>query len=194
MFAAAGTVANTNTLHGSSGISGFYIEGTGNYQYAGDYFNGTNSAIDPLVTQTVYKWKPYATDGTTLTAIRGTSSFDSTQFTVTDGFVQFTGVPLTWVDRAVSATVVSNQGNFIPVAGVQLTLPAVPAQGDVCLFKDIGGNPFDILANAGQTMQFGSTTGTIATNTLIGDAVDLTYYAAGSAWVANSIVGIWNVT
>lgn len=195
LFNAAGTVANTNTMHGSSGISGFYIEGVGNYQYASDYFNGVNSDIDPLVTVSVYKWKPYGTAGTSVTAVRGTSSFDSTSFAVVDGFVTFTGSAgsFVWVDQAAPTVVTANQGNFVD-STITLTLPAAPVQGDTCKFKmRVAPQPMVIAANAGQTLQVASGTGTTATSTAQGDAMELTYQASTATWCADSIIGLWTV-
>ena len=46
-----------------------------------------NIAIAGTLTTNVYDWKPYATQGTSITATVGTASFDQDFFTVTNGFV-----------------------------------------------------------------------------------------------------------
>jgi hypothetical protein len=197
LFAAAGTVANTTTIHSSSGISGFYVEGTGNYQYAGDYFTGGNSSIDPLVTVTVYKWRPYATAGTTLTAFRGTSSFDSTQFTCVDGFVQLVAGPtgITWSEIGVNTLGTANSGYF-GTAVLNLTLPASPVLGDTIKVKN-GPGLVTVIANAGQFIKIGNNTSVVtgsAASSSDGDALDLSYQTSTATWTADSVIGNWLIT
>ncbi|TAL08335.1 MAG: hypothetical protein EPO02_13210 [Nitrospirae bacterium] len=46
-----------------------------------------NTVIAGTLTTNVFDWKPYATQGTSVTATVGTASFDQNFFTVTNGFV-----------------------------------------------------------------------------------------------------------
>lgn len=50
-----------------------------------------NTSIAGTLTTGVYDWKPYATDGTSVTATKGTAAFDEDDFTVTNGFVELKG-------------------------------------------------------------------------------------------------------
>lgn len=101
-----------STISSSAG-SGFWITGTGSLTFV-DVGLSIANGIDPLVTQTKENWQPYGEASPTSSgSIRGTSSYDSAQFSVTDGWVQFTGsVNTTWIDQAASTTVNANQGNF----------------------------------------------------------------------------------
>lgn len=91
-FAAAGNVNAMHCTHTTSSGPGFYIDGAaGNYNYADDILRGTARNIAAGITQSPYDWKPYATAGNTGSAVRGTAGFDSTQFTVANGFVSLLG-------------------------------------------------------------------------------------------------------
>ncbi len=181
----------------TSDASGYWIVGTGNVGYCDVINFGSAIGLDPaLGVITIPDWKPYAESGAApgVGVVRGTSCFDSAQFTVTDGFVQALASGLfPWVDQAVSTTVASNQGNFTTAAGITLTLPAAPVQGDVVKFKQVTNDPMVVAANVGQILQVGNQGGTTATSTLSGDALELTYYAAGALWLGNSVIGNWNV-
>ena len=126
-------------------------------------------------------------------APRGTSAFDSAFFTVTDGWVTFTGTPptITWVDQPASVTVNPNQGNFA-IASITLTLPVAPAQGDVCKFKVDGAFVLVIQASGAQVIKFGmvsSSAGGSWTGTGDGDAMEMTYRAASDTWIVDNDVG-----
>lgn len=191
-----------NSFHNNLvGNGGNYITGTGNFFHADSVVPATHT-IAGTVTETKVDWQPYASSGASASPVsvapRGTSSFDSTQFTVTNGFVQLSGSGgMTWVDQPISTTVISGQGNFVTGVAVTLTLPAAPVQGDRVAFKDPTGNaPYVIQANAGQTLVVGnqvSGVGGTATSSQRGDAMELTFYAASNIWCANSLIGNWNV-
>jgi hypothetical protein len=100
----------------SSAASGFFITGTGNLVYTDIVNVGTAIDLDPAIgVITVGDWKPYAQVGVgpapSLGTVRGTSCFDSTAFTVTDGFVELTGGP------GASTFPVDNGGPGVPLAG-----------------------------------------------------------------------------
>jgi len=68
------------------------VAGSGSIAYGGVTFSNSTALAGTLVTIDTSETLPYATAGTTGTAVRGSSSFDNTQFTVSStGFVQFIG-------------------------------------------------------------------------------------------------------
>lgn len=180
----------------SSAASGYWIDGTGGQvEYANVIFTGSATTVGPLITQQKQNWQPYAESAAAAVGSnRGTASFDNTQFTVTDGWVQFTGtIPsISWGEIAISATVADNSGYFA-LGNISLTLPPAPLLGYKNEFKN-GPGLVTVIANAGQTLQLGSQSGTQAASTLSGDALELTFQASTNTWVANSIIGNWNVT
>lgn len=202
LFAAGGGQAvftHCNVV--SSAVSGNWVDGASGQVTFGDILlGGSAHGIGATITQQKIDWQPYAeTAAGPVGSNRGTSSFDNIYFTVTDGWVSlaFTPLTFTWVNQAASTTVSSSQGNFITAAGVTLTLPAIASQGDTVAFKDpVGFAPYVIQANAGQTLQVANQTSAVAgtaTSSQIGDAMELTYYAALNIWCANSVVGNWLV-
>lgn len=72
------------------------LTGAGSLSYADITFSTSGSGIN-VATSTPATWKPFATSGTSVTAVRGTAGFDSTQFTVTNGFVQSIGGPGSYI-------------------------------------------------------------------------------------------------
>ncbi len=192
-----GTATVLNSVLNTSDASGYWIVGTANLVYCDVVNLGTATGIDPgLGVITVGDWKPYAQSGAApgTGVIRGTAAFDSSQFTVVDGFVQasFSGL-FPWVERSVSATVNPNEGNF-SVANITLTLPAQPQPiGTTCKFKVVTNDILTIAGNPGDFLQLGNQGGTALTNTQSGDAIELTHYDLG-IWIANSSIGNWTVT
>jgi hypothetical protein len=180
----------------SSDVSGNFVTGTGSLSYGNILNGGTASGIDPLVSQFPLDWKPYAESGASPGAgvIRGTSAYDSAHFSVSSGFVQLSGGPtgIIWTDQGANTTVASFSGSFA-TAAITLTLPAAPAQGDVCLFKCSTASALVIAANVGQTLLVGNQTGTTATSTDLGDALELTYRSVSSTWQANNMIGNFTV-
>ena len=194
LLGVAGGSANvTHCVVGSGAASGNWIDGPAGVTVTfGDILlSNTAQNIGAAVLQSKINWQPYAETAVAAAGSnRGMSAFDSSQFTVTDGWVQFTGASgaFPWIDQALSTTVLSNAGNFT-TAVITLTLPAVPAQGDVCKFKQITNDNINITANVGQIIQVGNVGGTNAASTSSGDALELTYYAAGGIWMGNSVIG-----
>lgn len=181
----------------TSDASGYWVVGTGNLSYCDVINLGSAIGIDPaLGVITIPDWKPYAESGAApgTGVVRGTACFDSSQFSVTDGFVQasFSGL-FPWVERNANATVNPNEGNF-SVANITLTVPAQPQPiGTTIKFKVVTNDTLVIAGNPGDFLQIGSLGGTALTNTSSGDAIELTHYDLG-IWIANSVVGNWLIT
>lgn len=197
LFNAAGSAQSVNNIMRGNAPSGFYVEGAGTYRFAGDVPTDSATQIDPATTQAPFVWRPFGTSGTTVTAVRGTVGFDSSQFSVVDGFVQATGSGITWTDQGVSTTVLANSGSFA-TAGVAmtLTLPTAAPNGTTCEFKLDGIGPLTVMADVADKIRIGaaiSVVGGTATTTAQGDALTLTYRSTASTWIANSVVGLWNV-
>lgn len=192
-FQAAASVFSFHNTYDPTGNSE-YIIGPGLYSYCDDAIVGgkLSSGIDNAATQTIAGWRPWAESAISgITVTRGTAAFDSASFNVVDGFVQLS---FAWVDQVASTTVPANQGNFFTAPGITLTLPAAPLQGDTCKFKCVTGAIGVIQANAGQALVTGSVAtgaGGTTTSSSLGDAMELTFYAAGNFWIANSIIGVW---
>lgn len=192
-----GGAANVEHSHFISNAgSGFFIQGTGNLTYADITNEGSAIALDPgLGVITIPDWKPYAESGAApgTGVVRGTACFDSSQFTVVDGFVQTTVGGFSWVEQNASVTVNPNQGNF-SVATISLTLPPQPQPiGTTCKFKVVTNDVLTIQGNPGDFLQLGALGGSALVSTSSGDAIELTHYDLG-IWIANSVVGNWNIT
>jgi len=194
----AGGAANVfNTSFNSTAASGFCIAGTGNLTYCNIINNGTAIALDPAIgVITVSDWKPYAEAGAApgTGVVKGVCSFDSSQFTVVDGFVQSTiSGAFPWVEQNASVTVNPNEGNF-SVATISLTLPAQPQpMGTTCKFKVVTNDILTVQGNPGDVLQLGALSGTALVSTSSGDAIELTHYDLG-IWIANAAIGNWNIT
>lgn len=146
-FTAAGNVNAMHSIIDASDPSTNYVIGVGNYTFADQVLLGPAINVDPATTQIIPPWKPYATAGSSVTAIRGTSSFDSTQFTVTDGFVQISGAGTTTLNYTnVNTTpyVVLPTDQYLGVdssgAPIQINLPDAPATGRTFNIKDRTGS------------------------------------------------------
>ncbi len=197
----AGGAANVfNTSFNSTAASGFCIAGTGNLTYCNIINNGTAIALDPAIgVITVSDWKPYAEAGAApgTGVVKGTCSFDSSQFNLTDGFVQgnFSGL-FPWVDYAAPAIVPSNSGANDTV-GTTLTLPAAPQNGEVCSFLTSVVGSTVIQASGAQVIAINngfSSAGGTATSLAQGDSVTLAYMASSDTWWSiGTALGIWTL-
>jgi len=116
----AGLGASVEVYHcnlTSSAGSGFAVDGTGNFQFVDIGFLGSAVGLDPAMNIVPIEWQPYAKSATapalpsTLVGQRGTSCFDDTEFTVTDGFVQIIGGPP-------AGSFPTDSGTATPAAGV----------------------------------------------------------------------------
>lgn len=139
------------------------ITGLGTLLYA-DLTFPTSSTINTAV-QTPSAWKPYSTAGTSLTAIRGTAGFDSTSFTVTNGFVTL----------AAGAAIQSIAGDSGSVSGSAITIFANRAtlnSGSTVSFVNSGTvstfNVTDASSNTIIGKGSGSTTLTATQSTSVG--------------------------
>lgn len=226
---------NENLVN-SSAASGFWIAGAGaNISYADVVLGSTAVAIDPAVSVSVKDWQPFAqTAAGPGTGFAGTSYYDSTDFTVTSGFVEISGstsgavtqlggdtgsaTPVAgvinifggpgvttngagqditvssvlWTDVALPGVLPVDSGYF-DVGPNTYTLPAAPTQGEQFRMFSIN-SPTVLQANVGQTIQIGNATSSLAgtaTGTDTGDCLVLIFYAAGSRWCAESVVGNW---
>lgn len=93
LFSAAGSIEFVHGITTCSPASGFWVTGVGTLSYA-DIVNKGVTGIDPATTAIPYDWQPYSTANTSVLAVRGTSGFDDSQFTVTNGFVQKISSPI----------------------------------------------------------------------------------------------------
>lgn len=124
IITAGGQIRFFNSQAFTSAGSGFTFSGTGQLVYDG-IISEANVTLDPGLTLTPLDWQPYAQQATapaTPTAgqgLRGTACFDDTQFTVTAGFVQASGLVST----------ISADGNS-----------AIPTAGNIALVSQSGAN------------------------------------------------------
>lgn len=144
LFAGGGTVHANNVNWQCNGVSGFYIDGTGGtYDYINDQIDGSATQINPAIIVNNSVWRPRATAGNSTTAYAGTASFNSTDFTVVDGFVSVKDPVIrnyTNVTNAMSPYTVLSTDDFIScdLSGGPITLlfPNVPTTGETWTVKD----------------------------------------------------------
>lgn len=168
--------------------------GAGTITY-GDIIFQSNTDFSGTLTTTAANWQPYATAGSSVSAVRGTAGFNTSQFTVSSGFVSLRNPLFTWIDQAASSTLTANTGYFVTAASTQ-TLPAAPSQGDTVKIVCDTASAVVVTANAGQTIRLSASASSAAgtfTNTARGDALELFYRAATTQWIALNAVGNWTV-
>lgn len=193
----AGETVNVNhcTIN-SSAASGNWIDNVSIFEFYNVALTGTALTNNALLTNFI-DWKPHAGTAANATlpgGVRGTACFNSSQFSVVNGFVtaNFSGL-FPWVERNANATVNPNEGNFT-VANITLTLPAQPQPiGTTCKFKVVTNDILTIQGNPGDFLQLGNAGGTALVSTASGDAIELTHYDLG-IWIANNSVGNWTIT
>jgi hypothetical protein len=220
----------------SAAASGNWIDGAGGQvDFVDIALTGTAQGIGAALTSQKLNWQPYGESAAAAVGSnRGTASFNSTDFSVSDGFVSISGStsgPITqlngdtgnatpvagvvqilggpgvttngagaamtissveWIDVALPGVLNVDTGYF-DVGPNTYTLPAAPTQGEQFRIFSIN-SPTVVQANVGQTIQVGSLTssgGGTATGTNTGDCLVLVFYAAGTRWCAESIVGNW---
>lgn len=187
VMSSSGTVTVSNATIDSTNNPAIGGSGVGTFQYAGLVFVN-NSTIDGTLTDSPLVWKPYSTAGDISSAVRGTSGFDTNQFTVTNGFVTLNTLGFPWIDQSGAFIASINTGYFLTAAST-ITLPVAPSQGDIIRFVADTTGSVVITANAGQTIRLANSTTSVAgtlTNSLRGDAIELVYRTTGSVWIAFS--------
>jgi hypothetical protein len=128
-------------------------------------------------------------DGTTIDVV-GTPLTS----TLTISYIGATGV--TWNDiTGTSASMAPNNG-YISDNGstvVQLTLPAIIAQGQIISVAGYGSGGWKILQNSGQTIYYGNVQTTTSSGTLSStnqyDQIDLLCIVANTTFVVRSSIG-----
>lgn len=98
----------------------------------------------------------------------------------------------TWTDQGSSITM-DSFSNYFATAGITLTTPAAPAQGDTIRITVDTDATVVLDANAGQIIRVtgaGTTTGSTFTNSARGDTVVLVYRSGSSTWFGN-FDGAW---
>lgn len=111
------------------------------------------------------------------------------------------GLGVLWQVVAADQTAVAGHG-YLSTKGTQLniTLPATPGIGDAFVVSDVGGHKFQIVQNAGDSIQIGdlfTTTGVGGSITSIdkGDTLMVICWAIGpgASWIAIPQVGNFTV-
>lgn len=177
-FNAPGFFNTTQDSVTSGDPSGNYIVGPGTVQYVNTTVVGPAFGIDPYATQIIQDWQPHSTAGNSTSAIRGTAGFDSTEFTVNNGFVQLLTQPnffrtYTTLNGAYGATyAVQSTDDFLAVntsvGALTIELLNAPATLQTFTIKDSTGNAAThniTLTTAGGVVTIdGSTSVTMNTN------------------------------
>lgn len=102
----------------------------------------------------------------------------------------------TWTDQAGSFTPSQSTGYFI-TGTATANLPSSPSQGDTISFCLDTSSILTIQANTGQSIQYSTTTSSVAgtlVSTFTGDSMTLVYRSSGAKWKAVSFVGNWGST
>jgi len=111
--AGVGSFDATHCTISSTSASGFWADGVAgaSVSYSSIILAGSAQAVGPALSVFKPNWQPYAeTAGGAVGSNRGTASFDSASFAVTDGFVQATGNLVTSIG--------TDSGIATPIAGV----------------------------------------------------------------------------
>lgn len=103
---------------------------------------------------------------------------------------------VTFTDQGSSTTIASDNGYFV-TGNFNMTLPASPAQGEICIVYADTSSAVTVTGNTGQTIRIGSSVSASAGNavsTAEGDCLVLRYRSSGASWKAISLIGNWILT
>jgi len=106
------TIQVNHCTFASSAPSGNYIDGIDNFEFYDLALKGT-ALLNNAIAVTFIDWQPHAGSAANATlpgAVRGTSAFNNSQFTVTNGFVE--------LDGAVPVSFPTDSGTATPALGV----------------------------------------------------------------------------
>lgn len=198
-FASAGTAVVVSCGFSCSSGSGNWASGAaGTLTFSSISVIGS-SGIAPGITRVNAAFLPYSTAGNTGTAIRGSSGFDSSSFSITDGFVSLSGTG-SMVRQTISSNqaLAVNNAYYVTSGALSLSLPATSSVGDIVQVTLAGGTSYDITQIVGQQMRIGSVMSTIgaggsATTTADGDSILLECTIANLEWTATSVIGNFTV-
>lgn len=99
-----------------------------------------------------------------------------------------------FTDQGGSGSVTSDSGSFVTGA-FTMTLPASPAQGEVCEFVATSAAALVVDAPSTHLIRIGnavsSAGGTATSGSLAGDALVLRYRSSDTTWYATSVIGNW---
>lgn len=99
-----------------------------------------------------------------------------------------------FTDQGGSGSVTSDSGSFVTGA-FTMTLPATPAQGEVCEFVATSAAALVVDAPSTHLIRIGnavsSAGGTATSGSLAGDALVLRYRSSDTTWYATSVIGNW---
>lgn len=174
---ASTTAANNGLSHFDSGD--FTVDANGFVSLAGGGAAQTitGDSGGPL-SPTTGNWNIIGGPGVTTSGSGSTLTINSVVFT----------------DQGISTSVTSNSGSFA-TAAITLTLPAAPAQGEVCEFVATSAAVLVVDAPSTHLIRIAnaitSAGGTASSSGLAGDSLSLRYRASDTTWYATSVIGVW---
>ncbi len=99
-----------------------------------------------------------------------------------------------YTDQGGSTSVTSDSGSFA-TAAITLTLPATPAQGEICEFVTTSADSLVVDAPGTQLIRIGTSVssagGTATSPALAGSSLVLRYRSSDTTWYATSEIGVW---
>lgn len=99
-----------------------------------------------------------------------------------------------YTDQGGSTSVTSDSGSFATGA-ITLTLPATPAQGELCEFVTTSAAALVVDAPSTHLIRIGTSVssagGTATSPALAGSSLVLRYRSSDTTWYATSVIGVW---